>query len=232
MNKLESYLNEIYIQEDMKEALKEFSNLDMNFMRKVKSALNPTDPKGSLKKVAKFVPPGINAKKAMSKIDSVIGLKISEYPRLKKRATAVVKNSVNGASKQMAEVAGTYLAFSSLFVKKGQENTTLDKNLKVNLKIFVGKVRKFGEDYEDEDDQKNKKTLRPGDLADLSIAWVVCVMSAGLAVGIGAGLYVAMKVVALAVAATLPWMMKFATITILSLIVVMALFWLKAMVGV
>jgi hypothetical protein len=57
-------------------------------------------------------------------------------------------------------------------------------------------------------------------------------MSIGLAFGIGAGIYVSLKVVALAVAATLPWMMKFATITILSLIVIMALFWLKAVMGV
>jgi len=229
MNKIDSYLNEIYIQEDMQELLKDFSNFDKTFLGKIKASIDQKKPVESMRKIKKLAP-GFNAKRAQAKIDEVVGLKISEYPKLKTRATIVVQNSISGVSKQMAEVAGTFLAVSALFVKKGQEGISLDKNLQSNLKVFVTKVRKFGEDYDDEKEEKTK--MRPSDYADLSVAWVIVVMSTALAFGIGAGVYVALKVVSVAIAAMLPWVMKTATVTILCLIVLMALFWLKAVMGV
>lgn len=229
MNKIDSYLNEIYIQEDMQEVLSDYKRIDKPTVMKLNAAVNPKDPKGSLQKLSKLIPSGFNGKKAITKVDQAIGMKISEYPKLKKRATIVVKNSISGVSDQMADVAGSFLAFHSLFAKKGQENMPLDTNLKNNLKIFVTKVRKFGEDYEDEKEEKTK--LRPSDYADLSVAWVVIVMTTGLAVGIGAGVYVAMKIVALAVAASLPFIMNLFAYTICGVIIMAAFIFIAGKMG-
>ena len=230
MNKLDMYLNEIYIHEDIQETLKDYTRFDKNMLMKIKSAVNPSDPKGSLKSLKKVAPSGFNSKNAISKIDSALGLKISEYPKLKNRATIVVKNSIDGVSPVMADIAGTFLGFHSLFTKKGQENQSLDKNLKANLKIFVSKVRKFGEDYE-EDEKESKPKLRPSDYADLSVAWVIIVMTTALAVGIGAGTYVAMKIVALAFAATLPLIMKLFAYTVCGVIIVAAFALIAGRIG-
>jgi len=221
MNKIDNYLNEVYIQEDIKEALSAYQTIDKRFLSKMKGTIKENDPKGSMKRLKKIVPSGFNAKTALSKVDAALGMKVSEYPKLKKRATVVVKNSINGISNQMAEIAGTFLAFHSLFAKKGQENTPVDKNLQLNLKIFVTKVRKFGDDYE-ESDSKEKSKMRPSDYSDISVAWVIIVMSTALAFGIGAGIYVALKVVALAFAATLPFLMSALTYTICGVIIIAA----------
>ena len=217
MNKIDSYLAGIYIREDIQDTLKDYKKVDKQFfVGNIKKAVNPDDPKGSLTRIAKVVPSGFNGKTALAKIDKVLG-SIDEYSKLQSRATTIIKNSITGVSSQMAEAAGTFLVFHSMFAKKGKENIPVDQNLKVNLKIFVTKVRNFGEDYNE--DKEEKRKLRPGDYADLSVAWVIIVMSSSLAIGIAAGIYVALKIVALAFAATLPMMMNLFTYTICGIII-------------
>jgi len=195
MNKIDIYLNELCIQEDITSVL---PKIDFkSYVQKLKGSVKIKDPKGSMNKIAKMAPPGFNVN-VVKKIDKLVSTKYANYKKLQKMATQVVKNSINDVSDKMATIAGSYLVVSSMFAKKGKEGITHEASLKLQLKAFVKGVRKFGEDY-DEDEKKNSK-MRPSDYADLSVAWVVVVMSTALAIGIGGGVFIFLKVVAAAVA--------------------------------
>jgi hypothetical protein len=202
MNKIDSYLNELYIKEEIN-----LPNLDVKkFASKFKSVVNVNDPKGSVKNIMKIAPPGIKPSMIQG-INTYISSKYDKFDSLKDKATKIVKNSVEGVSPKMADIAGSYLAISSMFAKKAQSNMTHEANLTLNIQEFMGKVQKFGEDYEEEAEKKNRK-IRPSDYADLSVAWVIVVMSTGLAIGISTGVYIALKIVAMAFAATLAGFMS------------------------
>lgn len=203
MNKIDMYLNEMYIQEDIQSFVKEFSKFDKSFINKMKNAVDLKNPAGTIKKISKMAPPGLVNKKPVQKIDRTLTSALPEYPKWKKRATAVIKNSVSGVSDQLADAAGTFVVFSSMFAKKGQENIAIDQNIKNNLKMFVGKTRHFADEYENEPE---KRKIRPSDYADISVAWIIIAMSTALAVGVGGGAFVFLKTIAVAISAGVPSM--------------------------
>jgi len=206
MNKIDSYLNEIYVREELN-----LPNLDVKgFISKSKKVVDEKDPKGSINRILKIAPPGI--KPSMLKtIDSYASGKYDKYDTMKASTAKIIKNSIEGVSPKMAEIAASYLTISSMFGKKGQQNMTHEAMLKINIKEFVVKARSFGEDYSDEEEEKSNKRLRPSDYADLSVAWVIVVMSTALAVGIGGGVYVFLKVIAVAIAASIGSVMTIMT---------------------
>jgi len=206
MNKIDSYLKEIYVREELTLPKMDFKG----FANKSKKIVDESDPKGTINRILKIAPPGI--KPSMLKtIDNYVSGKYDKYDKMKGDTQRIIKNSIEGVSPKMAEIAASYLVISSMFGKKGQQNMTHEAMLKLNIKTLVGKARKFGEDYSDEEEEKKNKRLRPSDYADLSVAWVIVVMSTALAIGIGGGIYIFLKVIAIAIAASIGTVMTIAT---------------------
>ena len=212
MNKIDIYLNELHIQEDIASVLPKIDS--RSYIKKLKGSVNLKDPVGSMKKVAKLAPPGLTPN-VIKRIDKVASEKYANYKKLQTISSRVVKNSIANVSDQMSEIAGSFLVISSMF-SKGKKNITHEANLKIQLKEFVTRVRKFGEDY-DEEEKKNSK-IRPSDYADLSVAWVVVVMSTALAVGIGGGTYIFLKVVAASIAASMGAVMMTLTWAVIAIV--------------
>lgn len=206
MNKIDSYLNEVYVREELNLPKVDFKG----FVNKSKKIVDEKDPKGSINRILKISPPGI--KPSMLKtIDNYASSKYDKYDKMKNDTARIVKNSIEGVSPKMAQIAASYLVISSMFGKKNQQNMTHEAMLKTNIKEFVVKTRKFGEDYSDEEEEKKNKRLRPSDYADLSVAWVIVVMSTALAIGIGGGIYIFLKVIAIAIAASIGTVMTIMT---------------------
>ena len=199
MIKIDSYLEAIHFQTEVTAIIEGEDDVDLGIpkmdvkktAKKMKAAVNMKDPKGSIKKLQGMVPPGIN-KQTFNKIDKLLNEKFTDYSKFKRIASGVVKNSIDGVSPKMANYAGSFLAFSSMFAPKGKQNLSPDKNLKLNIKQFVTEARKFGEDYEQEEEKETSR-IRVSDYADIAVAWVIITTSLSLAIGIGGGVYMFLK---------------------------------------
>lgn len=167
MNNIDIYLEELYIQE----VELNIPKLDKALVSKIKGNLDPKNPVASLKKISKLVPSGLKGN-TVPKVDSYLSSRVKNYDKLKNTASQVVRNSIRGVSPKLSELAGSLLAISSMVSKKSQTNINPEKNLKNNIKDFVIKCRKFGEDYEDEEEKKGTK-LRPSDYSDMVVAFAI-----------------------------------------------------------
>jgi hypothetical protein len=209
MDMIDKYLEVIYLQED----LVTINELDLkgfisklspesktkSLAKKISGMVNPKKPIGSLKKVSaavKFLP---TIKK--SSFDKYMVSKVDNYKVLKNKSEVIVRNSLPSVSKDAVDMASTFLAVSTMFVPKKDKNITKDKLLKRNVQTFVTKVRKFGDDYEDQ--ERKESALKKEDIPDLAVAWVIVVMSLAIGVAVYSGLVLTFG----ALASFLPWVM-------------------------
>lgn len=183
MDNIDKYLESLYIQEeflhineaDLKTAIDKISVSGQikSLLNNIKNMLNPKDPMKSLVKIksaAKRLPTV-----KQSSIDKFIGSKFKEFKPLKKMAEAVLKNSVPGLSDYSVDAASSFLAFISFFVAKNEKHLKPKDKLKLNIKDFVARTRKFGEEYGEEATEKTSR-LQKEDIPDLAIAWTMVVM--------------------------------------------------------
>ncbi len=194
MDKIDKYLEHIYIQEDFQNLIETTFEKDIHkvskdikgkkIFKQMHSLLDPKNPAKSLKKIKKFIPkvPKIN----INTIDKYMASKVKDYRNLKKTADVIISNSITGISKESKDAASSFLAISSLFGKKKEKITTKD-NLKKNIRTFVTKVRKFTEEYEEKEEGGVK--ISKEDIPDFAVAWVIVIMTISLAIAVGTGLY-------------------------------------------
>lgn len=206
MNKIDKYLNELYINEDfllLKEELdKVLPKPDKGMFKKISNMLDQSNIQGSLAKLVKMVPNSVSPsliQKAEGKLES----NAPQYVAMKDKATRVIKNSTN-VSPKMAEASGSALAVLSLFAKKSEKNKKPEQILNDNLKAVISKARSFGEEYEDDEDE-NKSKLRPSDISDMAVAFTIITLSVAIAWGVLSGGYAVVAAV-LAGVASISWM--------------------------
>jgi hypothetical protein len=193
MDKINMYLESLYLQEDLIDILPKFNATKI--AKKIQANLDSANPKDSAKKISRFIPK-INPA-LVPKIDSFMSSKDTEYNKLHNRASIVLKNSLDNVSQKMANLAATFLVVSSMYAPRQKRNISHEQNLNSNLKEFITRVRKFGSEHED--DEENRK-LRSSDYIDLSVAWVIVVMGSALAISLGSGSYAILTALATAFA--------------------------------
>lgn len=190
MDKIDRYLETLYVQED----LVNLYELDMNqivskftpekfkgISKNLQGSINKKNPIKSMKKIKKIVSvvPVIN----LGSVDKTLTSKIKEYPSMKKMAKTVLQNSFGSASKQSLEVASSAITVLSMIGKKN-EKITMKENLKKNIKEFITRTRKFTDEH---DDDKEASGFQKEDLPDLAVAWVIITMGTAAAVALGTG---------------------------------------------
>ena len=174
MSNLNVYLNELHEMHTLLEELDVGLKPDKSMFKRIAKIVDSGDPKKSIAKIKKLIPPGFNAKKAYSKMESFLGDKTKEYSSFKNIATQVVKNSLPGVSKKTADISGSFLAATSILVtKKTEKNKPQKQILKSNIKEFVDKCRQFADD--DDDEVKEKKSA--SETMDLAVGWTIIVLS-------------------------------------------------------
>lgn len=195
MNKIDSYLEIIHEKDELiKDIGIDVKKLDKSLVRKVSSAMDENDPKGSINKIKRLVPPGF--KNTLPKAENFANKHFDKFSPFKMTSKQILKNSIPGISPKMLDAASTFLAISAMLGKKSDKNKKPEEILKLNIKEFVDRVRKFGEDYDDEDDTPSKSKLRTSDWTDIAVAFVIIVMASALALGVGTGLIVLLSAVA------------------------------------
>jgi len=191
MDKIDNYLEHLYVQEelmtlfevDMNQIIAKFTPDKLkSITKKVQGSINKKDPFKSMKliKTVTKIIPTVN----VATVDKYMASKVKEYNSMKKMAEVVIKNSFSGASKQAVAIASSAITVLSLVGKKN-EKITLKENLKKNVKEFVVRARKFGEDYNEDD--KETSGFQKEDLPDLAVAWVIITMGTAVAVALGTG---------------------------------------------
>lgn len=219
MSNIDIYLEELHFQDevlaifeaDTPEGEVGLPKMDVkNTINKMKKVIDIKDPEGSMKKLKGIAPPGFS-EKTVKKMDSFLSKKSKDYNKMKRTASQVVKNSIGKISPKMADVAGSFIAFSSMFAPKNSKNINPQANLKNNIKKFISKARGFGEDFED--DAENKK-LSVSNWVDIAVGWTIVVTALALAIGIGGGVFVFLSGLAgglaTGLAAGIPAVMKLA----------------------
>ncbi len=202
MNKTDEYINLLYETQALSEDMGiDLPNVGKGLVKKISSTIDVKNPIGTMKKIKKLTPKGFDNLNAVKKAEAYASDKFEKFGVFKKTATQVIKNSLSGVSPKVADVAGGFLAVTAMVVKKSDKNKSPEKVLKVNIKEFITRARKFGEDY-DEDDETQKGKMRTSDVTDLSVAWVVIVMSTAVAVGLINGSFVISAAISAFVAAS------------------------------
>ena len=191
MDKIDNYLDHLYIQEelmtlfevDLNQIVSKFTPDKLKgIAKKVQGTINKKDPVKSINRIKTVMKamPTVN----IATVDKYMASKVKDYKSLKKMAEAVIKNSFGGASKQAVGVASSAITVLSMVGKKN-EKITLKDNLKKNVKEFVVRARKFGEDYSEDD--KEPSGFQKEDLPDLAVAWVIITMGTAAAIALGTG---------------------------------------------
>lgn len=189
MNKIDAYLNMIYEMQMISEEVGiDIPNINKGFIQKINKSINTKDPYGSMKKIKTLAPPGFSIN-VVQKVENYMSKKYKKFSTFKSTASVVIKNSLSNVSPKMIDVASSFLSLSSMVVKKGDKNKKPNVILKTNLKKFINDTRAFGESYED-DDESSKSKMRPSDVADLAVAWVITGMAIIIASGLFTGGYV------------------------------------------
>ena len=189
MNKIDIYLNILNETQSLSEDIGiDLPKVDKGLVQKLKGSINKKDPIGSMKKIKMLKPPGFKPN-TISKIENYLSKKFKKFGVFKSTSSAVIKNSLPGISPKMLDLSSGFLAFSSMITKKEDAKKDPKILLKMNIKKFVTECRKFGEDYSDEEN-KVKAKMRPGDIADLSVAWVIISMASATAIGVISGTFI------------------------------------------
>jgi hypothetical protein len=198
MKNIDNYLDSIYMQEDINSI---FPSISKSITSKLKGMINVKDPVGSMKKISKAVP-NMDPNKKLPMVERFLSSKIDKYDTYKKMTVTVLTNSVNGLTPKTASALAPTIIAGSMLAKKSNANLTLERNLKLNLKEIVVKARKFGEDFEEEDeDDPAKKSRKVNDIADLSVAWAVILVISTAVIGAVAGGWVVLSIISAIVAA-------------------------------
>jgi len=185
MNKIDVYLNILNETQCLSEDIGiDLPNVNKGLVQKINKSIDKKDPIGSMKKIKTFIPTGFKLN-AISKAETYLSKNVKNFGLYKSTTSAIIKNSVPGISPKMLNAASGFLAFSSMLTKKEDKNKNPKMLLKMNIKKFVTECRKFGEDHNDEETMSSK--MRPGDLADLSVAWVIICMGSAAAIGVIGG---------------------------------------------
>ena len=193
MKSVQEYLEILELQDELT-SLNEFELKDVvakltpeaktkTLIQNMGKSLNKRDPIKSLQRIQKLLTflPSMN----ITKVDSYMKKKSSDYTKFKRTADTVLANSITGVNDTVRNFASSFLALTAFVIPKDSKDSP-DQNLKKNIKTFVFKVRKFMDEHEKEQDARFSKE----DLPDLAVAWVIVVMTAGLAAGIGTGIVV------------------------------------------
>ncbi|MFW9871761.1 MAG: hypothetical protein ACFFG0_01580 [Candidatus Thorarchaeota archaeon] len=197
MKSIEKYLEILNIKSELEQLNEaDFSNLiskftpeakTKNLVRKMSSNINKKDPVKSLKNINSifsFVPT-----MSSKKIDGFIGSKVKEFNSLKRMADVILKNSLPDISDSARDYASSFVAVSSFVTDKNKKDIKIKDNLKLRIKEFVLRTRKFMDEHEPEVEKKGSR-IQKEDLPDLAIAWTIVVMSTAIALGIGTGSYI------------------------------------------
>jgi len=186
MNKIDIYLDILNETQRLSEDIGiDLPSVNKGLVQKIYKSIDKKEPIESMKKIKKIIPPGLKST-SVTKVNTYLNKKIKNFGVYKSTSSAVIKNSLPGISPKMLDVASGFLAFSSMITKKKDAKKDPKILLKINIKEFVTKCRKFGEDYSDEEN-KSKSKMTPGDIADLSVAWVIICMASALAIGVVSG---------------------------------------------
>lgn len=177
MNKIDTYLQELYIQEEidifMEGILDNFPKFDYkNIAKKMVSVFDPSNLKKSIVKLSTIVPPGVTINN-FQKLESKVSEHIENYQTLKETATPIIKNSLPGISPKMLNLASSFLAISSFVSDKKNDKITAEKNLRNQIKKFVYKARGFADEQEEDERMK----MKPSDYTDMVIGFTIIVLS-------------------------------------------------------
>lgn len=198
MKHIDNYIESLYIQEDVSSI---FPSIKKNMASRIKGMINVNDPIASMKKISKAVP-NIDPNKKLPMVDKFLSGKIDKYNIYKTMTTKVLRNSIDGLTPKTANAVAPAIIAISMVAKKSNSNLTFEKNLKLNIREVVAKARKFGEDFEEEDEKDPaKRSRKVNDIADLSVAWAVVLVITTAIIGAVAGGWVFLNIVGMIVAA-------------------------------
>jgi len=186
MDRINLYLESLHLQEDIADLLPNINPTSMS--KKIQANLDPDDLEKSIKIISRFTPK--ISPKIFPKVDNYMESKYDNYKRLRKRANVVLTNSLDGLSPTIASMASSFITLLSMYAPKGKENLTPEQNLNKNLKELISRSRKFASEHEDEE-----KNIRASDYYDIAVAWTIVVMGTGVAIGLGTGSYIFLKLV-------------------------------------
>jgi hypothetical protein len=198
---MDKYLDSIYLQEefsrinefDLSKLTSKIPTEDKakSIVKQLNSSVNVKKPKQTMDKIKKATS-GM-PKVQSSALDNFLAKKVKNYKSMKSTSVKIIENSLPGISSKMSDKAGTFIAFSSMFSKKG-DNISPKDNMKKNIKEFVIKVRKFADDFGD-DSSTEKKTgggFQKEDIPDIAVAFTIVVMAVALATSLASGMYAIM----------------------------------------
>lgn len=167
MEKIDKYLNDLYITEEINYILEfEFKSLlnkfktksdIMSFGKKFKSLVNVKNPEKAIKKGKQLTK---NIKVELSSVDKFLSKIDKTFLKRKTLAKRILENSLSKASLSSIDIASSFLAVTSVIQKKNKQLPTNVK-LKNDIKKFVTQVRKFQNEYgENEDDDSKSSSHR------------------------------------------------------------------------
>jgi hypothetical protein len=199
MSKIDNYIDFLYLKEEMihEEELSGLvksitpQNKTKSMIQNISNSLDEKDIEGSIKKVKRVLMPMPKIK--LSKIDNFMNSKYKDYFKLKRTANVILNNSIPGVSKNMLDVASSFIVISSMVAKKSESNKDPKELMKRNIKDFVVKVRSFYDDDEEEvkgDNSPDSKVNK-----DMLVGYATIAIGIVLAVGVAKSMLVIVSAV-------------------------------------
>jgi hypothetical protein len=178
MNKIDNYLQSLYIQEEFEtlqeglgDAMKKFTADKMkSFSIKLKGAIQSKN----IKQAQKLASSSGLAKIKPAAVDSYMNSKSADYSVAKGLASKVLKNSLPGKpSKKAIDRGATFIAVKSLMSEKKGVPPNVTANAKKHIKQFVTMANKYYDDYEQQSEESEKGGKAPPIPADSLPDYVV-----------------------------------------------------------
>jgi hypothetical protein len=199
MSKIDNYIDFLYLKEEMihEEELSGLvksitpQNKTKSMIQNISNSLDEKDIEGSIKKVKRVLMPMPKIK--LSKIDNFMNSKYKDYFKLKRTANVILNNSIPGVSKNMLDVASSFIVISSMVAKKSESNKDPKELMKRNIKDFVVKVRSFYDDDEEEVKGGNSPDSKVN--KDMLVGYATIAIGIVLAVGVAKSMLVIVSAV-------------------------------------
>ena len=181
MKKIDNYLNQLYLEEELQLLDEALFNVVKKFTSDKIKLLVGTLKRGDLKKVKKIGDSfGITRIKP-AKLNSFAKSKIPSYKDSKNISERVLKNSIPGLSKNMLNHASSLIAIASVIPKKkGVAPKSPKVRTKELLKDVVMRSRKWQDDYMDKGAEGGDK-IPPESVPDYAVGITLVFIMTSLA---------------------------------------------------